>query len=68
MAENEESRKICERMINWLGLSQLEEEYQIKVEEMDVSIACQYTGNQVVHPSRSESCDISCLVEKQLIV
>lgn len=34
---------------------------------MDISLACQYTGNQISVPSRSESCDISCLIEKSVI-
>lgn len=34
---------------------------------MDISITCQYSGNQVVHPVRSERCDISCCIEKAFL-
>ena len=45
----------------------MEQQCEIEVQEMDISIACQYSGNQVAKPARSESCDIACLVEKDVL-
>jgi hypothetical protein len=66
--EDKDYTEMVEKLIKWVSLSDLEEKYDLKVEEMDVSITCQYSGNQVKIPTRSESCGISCLVDKEAIV
>ena len=44
---------VAERLIKWVNIGQLEQQCEIEVQEMDISIACQYSGNQVAKPARS---------------
>lgn len=65
--EEKEETRVAEKLIKWVNVGQLEQQCEIEVQEMDISIACQYSGNQVVQPARSESCDVACLVEKDVL-
>ena len=54
---------MAEKMIVWLNMEPFLECLGSKIEEMDFSIVCQYSKKQVVHPSRSSSCEVACVVE-----
>ena len=47
----------------WLGFEPYEDVLGSKVEEIDVSIQCQFTKNQVIRPARTQKCIYDCIVE-----
>jgi hypothetical protein len=58
---------MAEQIISWLDLGPFEESLGCKFEEFEFSIACQYSKEQVVNPSRSSNCDICCVVELETL-
>ena len=55
-AMKKEEKALVEKVKKWFGFKPYEDLLGSQVEEVDLSIQCQFTKNQVSRPARTKDC------------
>ena len=55
--------QLVQAIRKWMNFEPFEGLLGCQVQEMDLSLGCQYTKKEVRRPARSQECDVGCIVE-----